>query len=325
MMTDRLNSSKLEFDQLTSREIEVLRRLATGRSDQEIAQELFLSVNTVKWHNRNIYAKLGVNGRTKTLAFISTTGLLNENQFEETPTKKTCKHNLPSQVSSFVGRDLEINKIYELLDANRLVTLTGPGGVGKTRLALKAAAQLVSAEIFQDGIYIIELAPINQPEKVGDAIVEQLGLFSFAGSTTRQLLIDHLKDKQILLLIDNYEHLLEAAPLVIDLLHAVPGLKVLTTSREPLQLTGELIFKVPPLSLPDIDGQLVIDKLAHYEFVALFIDRARAVQSEFNPDQEDLWIVSDICKRLDGLPLAIELAAARIQHFHVRDLLNQAG
>lgn len=150
-----------ENDRLTDREYDVLGRIAKGSSDQDIARELVLSINTVKWHNRNIYAKLGVSNRTQALAAATAWGLFDNQLIEKSNPSSSCKNNLPSQVSSFIGRVTEIKKITRLLDTTRLLTLTGPGGVGKTRLGLQVAAGLVETKVFPDGIYLVDLAPLN--------------------------------------------------------------------------------------------------------------------------------------------------------------------
>ena len=288
-----------EQDYLSDRELEILRLISDGFSDREIAQKLYLSINTVKWHNRQIYQKLGVGSRTEALAEAEKQGLLDEKPQDETPSLKIEKHNLPAQVSSFVGREKEIEQIREMLEAHRLVTLTGPGGVGKTRLALEAARGLLEGGIYPEGIYFIELAPVSEPELVISAINDGLNLSSLVGESKLKVLIRFLKEKKLILVLDNFEHLLEGALLVNELLTASDGVRVLSTSREALKLTGEQIFPVLPLELQPSRE--------------LFVQRAREVNPGFNSDEKTLPLIEQICFRLDGNPLAIELAAARMK------------
>ncbi len=311
------------LDPLTGRELDILRRVADGSSDREIAEALFLSLNTIKWHNRQIYSKLGVRSRTQAVALASQEGLLEVQPAPLETAVAERMHNLPAQVTSFVGREEEISEVKRLLKLARLLTLTGPGGVGKTRLATQAAAELADAGAFEDGIFFIDLAPVSQPEWVGDAIVKALGVMAVAGQPISKVLEKYLGNKKSLLLLDNFEHLLEAAPLVSDLLSAAPDLRVLVTSREALRLYGEQQYPVPPLRLPDLSVIRSSSALTDHESVALFIQRSQAVKPDFTLTDEDASRVAEICVRLDGLPLAIELAAAQVRLFSPTALLNQ--
>ena len=235
------------LERLSDREIEVLRKISEGSTDREIAQSLYLSVHTVKWHNRQIYAKLGVKSRVKAVAAANERGLLDDEIIppREKPTI-SIRHNLPSEVSSFVGRKNEIDQIKNLVKNTRLLTLTGPGGVGKTRLGLHVAAELFTEGVFENGVFFVELAPITKEDLVPDSIIEAIGLVKTSGQPPIQILEGYLADRNTLLILDNYEHLLEAAQLVVNLLSKAPNLKVLCTSREALKLSGEQIFPVPP-------------------------------------------------------------------------------
>jgi non-specific serine/threonine protein kinase len=215
-------------------------------------------------------------------------------------------------LTSLVGRETEITGVSDLLGdpAVRLLTLTGPGGMGKTRLALAVAERVVPD--FPDGVVFVPLAPLGDPTFVPSGIAQRLGVREVAGQTLAERLTTHLVDKQMLVILDNFEHLLPAAPFVTELLTACPGLKALVTSRAPLHLSGEHIFPVPPLSLPD-PGQLpLLQELAQTEAVRLFVDRAQALKPGFVLTDENAPAVAEIVRRLDGLPLALELAAARV-------------
>jgi predicted ATPase len=203
----------------------------------------------------------------------------------------------------------------------RLLTLTGPGGTGKTRLGLQVAADIL--EYFPNGVFFVALAPVHNPALVGETIAETLGVRETGGRSTLERLKEYLRHKQLLLLLDNFEHLLPAAPVVTDLLTAAPKLKVLATSRALLRLNGEWDYPVPPLSLPDLNNLPPIERLVEYESVQLFIERAKAVKAGFAVTAENASAIAEICARVDGLPLAIELAAARVRVLPPQKILSQ--
>ena len=228
-------------------------------------------------------------------------------------TREARPNNLPLQPTPFVGREDQVARVVDLLsrDDVRLLTLTGPGGVGKTRLALQVAAELL--DDFADGVFFVPLAPLIDPHLVPSTIAGTLGV----REEGERPLVDRLRallgTKQVLLLVDNFEHVVEAAPIVGELLVAAQGLKVLATSRVPLRLRAEHEYPVPPLGLPRRQLALTPEQLTQYEAVRLFIERAQAVRPDFTVDNETALAVAEICRRLDGLPLAIELAAARVR------------
>ena len=219
---------------------------------------------------------------------------------------------LPLALTSFVGRQQEVHAVHDLLfrDDTRLVTLTGPGGVGKTRLALQVAAQVIDA--FPNGVFAVDLAPISDPNSVCDAIARVLESSSECHKSLPSL-IAAFGEKRLLLLLDNFEHLLAAAPLVTDLLRGCRHLKVLNTSRAALRLSGEQEFPVPTLPVPDPTRLPEVETLIDYAAVRLFVDRATRVQPNFALTADNATAVAAICARLDGLPLAVELAAARVR------------
>ena len=294
---------------LTERELEILHLIARGLSNREIASELVLSLGTVKWYNRQIYSKLGVHSRTQAVDRAKTTGLF-DTRSETFPSPGiTLKHNLPAQVTSFIGRDHEIEAITQLLNTTRLLTLTGPGGSGKTRLALQAAAGVMDR--FEDSIFFVNLAPIRDHQLVPSTIAQTLGIREIAGMQLIETIKIYLLEKRTLLLLDNFEQIIDAAPLVGELLSSSPGLNILVTSREALHVYGEHEYPVPPLPVPDLDRNESMDLLSQYESMQLFQQRAKAVNPGFEITSENAPIIAEICVRLDGLPLAIELAAAR--------------
>jgi predicted ATPase/class 3 adenylate cyclase len=218
---------------------------------------------------------------------------------------------LPAQPSTFIGRAREIAEGQRLLEKARLVTLTGPGGTGKTRLALRIAEE--AAHDFRDGTFWVPLAPITDPELVPSTIAHSLGVQVSGSELPLPRLLDHIKGKRMLLVLDNFEQILPAAPVVGQLLGSSPALKVIASSRAPLRIAGEQEFPVPPLEVPDPEHLPAFEVLAQSDAVRLFVERAGAVRPDFRVTPENASAVAEICSRLDGLPLAIELAAARVK------------
>jgi predicted ATPase/class 3 adenylate cyclase len=235
------------------------------------------------------------------------------------------RNNLPLQPTPLVGREKEVSEVCNLLRSGetRLLTLTGPGGTGKTRLALQAAADLL--EDFPDGTFFVQLATLTDADLFISAVAETLGVRETGEQALDDSLKNYLSERRMLLVLDNFEQVLEAAPTVTELLTAAPELKVLTTSRAPLGLYGEHEFPVPPLSMPDLKRPPPLERLTQYEAVGLFVERARALKPDFSITNESAPAVAEICVRLDGLPLAIELAAARIKMLPPRAMLQRLG
>jgi predicted ATPase/DNA-binding NarL/FixJ family response regulator len=232
---------------------------------------------------------------------------------------RSCKHGLPAEVTSFVGRRHELADVKRLLSSSRLVTLTGVGGVGKTRLAYRVAAELCRA--FRDGVWLVELAELENPELLTHTVSKSLGVQS--GSGAMDALIDHVRDLSALVILDNCEHLpAECATLAATLLRATPSLRILATSRQLLGVTGEQALTVPVLPLPDADPGSA-EASAQYDAVRLFTDRAQAVLPGFAVTEENRQAVEGVCRRLDGIPLAIELAAVRLRVLSVHQLLDR--
>ncbi|MCI0581124.1 MAG: tetratricopeptide repeat protein [Chloroflexi bacterium] len=227
--------------------------------------------------------------------------------------------NLPSLLSNFIGREWEIAEVKRLLTETRLVTLTGTGGTGKTRLALQVASQLT--EGYPDGVWLVELAALTDATLVPQAVALTLGIREEPDYPLWATLLNALRSRQLMLVLDNCEHLVEeCAPLVDSLLRSCPQLSVLATSREALGIAGETIKPVPPLSLPERKNPPPIEKLTQYEAIRLFTDRAIASQPSFRVTNNNALIIAQICHRLDGIPLAIELAAARVKMLSVEEI-----
>ena len=231
---------------------------------------------------------------------------------------------LPDQPSVFVGREAELNEIRQRLedDSVRLLTLTGPGGIGKTRLAVQAAADL--ADGFEDGVFFIDLAAVRESGSVLPAIARAIGLSDTRDESLLDELSGRLRAQHVLLLLDNFEQVTAAGPTAARLFHNCPRLKLFVTSREALHVSGEHLFAVPPLSLPSAARRPPsTEQLGRYEAIQLFVERAHAVKPDFRLTDDNAAAVADICLRLDGLPLAIELATARINLFSPQALRSR--
>ncbi len=226
--------------------------------------------------------------------------------------RESPRHNLPAQLSRFIGREQEISQVQELLADNRLVTLTGSGGVGKTRLAFKVGE--ASLEAYLNGVWLVELATQADPDLVPRTCAHALGILESPDVPLQDSLAGFLEKKHLLLILDNCEHVIAAcAHLVNEMLKACPKLHILATSREIMGLFGETAFRVPPLSYPDPGSLPPLDQLAHFESVRLFIERALTISPGFSLTPANTAAIAHICQRLDGIPLAIELAAVRIR------------
>ena len=232
-------------------------------------------------------------------------------------------HNLPIQLTSFIGRERELAEVKQLLSSTRLLTLTGPGGTGKTRLSLRLAADIL--EEFTDGVWLVELAPLTDPTLVTQTVASTLGVREQPGRTILEALMGYMRAKTILLILDNCEHLIEAcARLAETLLHSCPDLHILATSREALSVDGETLYLVPTLTIPDpVDA--TAETLADYEAVQLFVERAQATLSNFSITHENAPMIAHVCHYLDGIPLALELAAARVKGLSIEQIASRVN
>ncbi|HPH97914.1 MAG TPA: tetratricopeptide repeat protein [Anaerolineaceae bacterium] len=234
-------------------------------------------------------------------------------------TLEVFRHNLPIQNTSFIGREREIQLVKEHLAQHRLVTLSGPGGTGKTRLSLQVGAEMVEA--FEDGVWLVELAPVSEPERVLSTAAATFGLRTEQDSTIEHSFINYLRDKELLLILDNCEHLVVACALFVEkVLQACPRVTLLTSTREALSVPGEAIIHVPSLTLPGPHETQDPGRLTQYEAVRLFIDRAESYSDGFQVNRQNAPAIAQICHRLDGIPLALELAAARVRVLTVEQI-----
>jgi predicted ATPase/DNA-binding CsgD family transcriptional regulator len=230
--------------------------------------------------------------------------------------------NLPAEATTFIGRRRELAELRKKLATARLVSLVGPGGVGKTRLAIRMGTSLTRS--FRDGAWLVELAEVRDPGLVGNATLAALDLRDQAATEPRALLLSYLQEKELLLVVDNCEHVIGAAALLVnEILKAAPGVRVLATSREPLSVPGEHVLPVPPLELPRAQADESLGQLRQNESVELFTERASAASGRFELTASNRAAVVDLCRRLDGLPLAIELAAVRTRVLSVEQILDR--
>ena len=293
-------------DELTGRELEILERLANGLTDRQIADELYLSLNTVKWYNRQIYSKLGVSSRSQAIA--RSRDLHHKQPPEHSDAAAT--RNLPLEINRFVGRSREKEEVGLQLRKNRLVTLAGPPGAGKTRLALQIARQEAAA--FRDGVYFIPLAAVEDVDQILWATAEHLGFPFDAQAEPVDQLLGYLRQKSYLLVLDNFDHLIAGASVLTEILRAAPRVKILVTSRERLNLYGEVSYTLGGLGFEDQGPRS--------DAAELFIERAQSVIPDAAFTEDDLQHVQRICQLVDGLPLGIELAATWVDTLRLDEI-----
>jgi predicted ATPase/DNA-binding CsgD family transcriptional regulator len=295
------------YEPLTGRELEILRLIAGGLTNQQIADQLYLTLDTVKSYNKLTYQKLGVHSRIQAVARVQELGLLGG-------PSPAAKHNLPAQNSVFIGREQELDEIQRRLadPACRLLTLLGPGGIGKTRLAIEAAREQLRA--YPDGVFFVPFASVESPEFAVQALADALGLVQTHQRDPLDHVIGYLRDRTLLLVIDNFEHLLEGVDLLGEVLARSKAAKLLVTSRERLRLKEEWVFDVQGLNYPVVrSGEPKRVDLADYEAGQLFLQTARRARSGFEPDTEDQTYIARICQLVGGMPLGIELAASWVR------------
>jgi predicted ATPase/DNA-binding CsgD family transcriptional regulator len=340
---------------LTTRELEILSHLKENRSNREIAAALVLSLNTVKWYNRQIYGKLGVKNRRQAVLRARELGLLPTGRSDEPtdgeqaqPSQRTPRsfrpptpvYDLPLPATPFFGREEELATLEKLIGdpAAHLVTIVGPGGIGKTRLALAAGALLSEnqraaqakepASRFPHGIVFVPLGPLALPEDIAPAIAQSLGVSLQRG---QDQLLDSLRRKQVLIILDSFEHLLAGVDLLIDIMRVAPGVKLLVTSREQLQLHGEHLFPIHGLTYPGQDPtpSALVDMdmgayVAAYPAIKLFAETVRRAQPGFVLCPDDSAVVTRICRLVEGMPLALELAASWADSLSLSGILTEA-
>jgi predicted ATPase/DNA-binding CsgD family transcriptional regulator len=301
---------------LTARELQVALLVKEGLTNREIAARLLIGRRTAEWHVKQIFDKLGISSRSQLAAWTA------EQALTLAPTSdQTSRHNLPLQLTTLVGRGPDLIEVQRIVAANRVVTMTGVAGAGKTRLALEVTARILDG--YPDGARFVDLTAITEQSLVDASFASALGISERPRQPLAQTLLEHLRDRRILLLVDNCEHVIgRCAQLIDQIVRSCPDVTILATSREPLRVNGETIWPVPPLDRPDATGS-DLGELAECESVCLFIDRAQRVVPSFVLAPSNAAAVAELCRRLDGLPLAIELAAARVSAVPPADMLSR--
>jgi predicted ATPase/transcriptional regulator with XRE-family HTH domain/Tfp pilus assembly protein PilF len=317
----------------------MLRKLESGeRHPSGQVAQLLAGYLHVPEEERQAFIAFARSGKTDPTATLNSSAPWRASGVPAVPAPP--KNNLPSMLTGLIGREKEEARIVGLLHDHqvRLLTLTGAPGIGKTRLALQVATRLASQALrhFGDGVFFVQLATLQDPALVVPTIAQTLGLQEAGGQPVEEVLVDFLRDRKRLLLLDNLEQILDSAPAIVKLLERCAGLKVLATSREALHVRGEHRFRVQPLDLPDLSlfpsaaeqipqspnhyPQSLISDLSSCASVELFVERAQAVSPDFTLSMENAEDIAEVCIRLEGLPLAIELAAARVDHLSLRDI-----
>jgi predicted ATPase/DNA-binding CsgD family transcriptional regulator len=298
--------------QLSRREREVASLVAENLTNRAIAERLFISERTAEYHVEQLRNKLGFHSRAEVSAWVC--------EQDQSGRGRLRAGNLPPQLTTFVGRGAELEQVRSLLVRARLVTLTGPGGVGKTRLALKAAATMSWA----DGAWFVDLGGIAEGGLLWGTIARGLEISPRPDASVTETVCGHLRTKSALILLDNCEHLLPAiAPTAAQLLRSCQQVRLLATCREPLGVDGEITWPVPPLPVPAPLGAETVVGLARSDAVRLFIDRARLARPAFELTSANAAAVGEIARRLDGMPLALELAAARVRAMTPDEILER--
>lgn len=352
-------SDHVPYESLTQRETEILTLVASGLSNRKIAETLFIAHSTVRWYLRQIYSKLGVEDRDQAISFALNLGLnsdevilrINSNldkdsvghvseitseQIDErydasqtprfdisTNILQRPKHNLPVQMTSFVGRTAELQELSQLIQdvSHRLITIVASGGMGKTRLALETASYVL--DLFANGVYFVELAPLSDPSNIVSVIADAIGVeFSADKRDDQQQLLEFLQDKAMLLVMDNFEHLLDGVGLVNEILQTAPSIQILATSRQRLNQSSETLFHLGGMDFPDWEAS---EDALEYSVVKLFMQSAKRIQTDFELQAHDLDAVARICVQVQGMPLAILLAASWLEMLTLEEIATEIG
>jgi len=309
-----ISAEEVYADDLTWREQEVLNLLSERLTNREIAERLHLVEGTVKDYVGKILSKLYVKNRREAVERAKVLGLLDD----ERMTVARSPANLPAEPTPFVGRGDELVEIMRQLGETRLLTLTGPGGIGKTRLALRTAAEITDE--FEHGCFFVALAPLRSIEHLIQTIAEGVKFPLATHEDPQRQLHRYLSRKQLLLVMDNFEHLLDGVGIVSEILRAAPAVKILATSRERLNLQSETILVVGGMDIP---GQVESEDPRNFDAVSLFVQSARKVRPGYNPSLEEFGQIAEICQIVQGMPLAIELAAAWLHILNVDEIAEE--
>ena len=307
-------SEPILLEDLTERELDIIPLLAEGLANKEIAERLFLAPSTVKWYVRQLNSKLDTTSREEISEQAEKLGLMHRKKTDDSYLRP--RTNLPRQTTPFVGRDAELDEVHSIFENPdvRLLTILAPGGMGKTRIALEATEQQTNN--FSDGVYFVPLQPLSEVEQ----IVSQIASSTFFNiqnddRSQQQQLLDFLRNKQMLLCIDNWEHLLEGAPMLNEILAAAPDVKILTTSREKLNLLGETVYVLPGMKFPDWETP---EDALRYDAVQLLVQAAKRVNRDWRVTQDNQDYVARVCRLTQGMPLGILLAASWLDTYPLK-------
>ena len=316
-MVDMSADSDGLSESLTEREQEILTCMVDGLANREIAEHLHLALRTIKWYISQIYSKLGVSSREEAITLAASWGLSAHMPDEPEP---VTRHNLPIQPNPFIGRQRELAEIARLLadPSLRLLTILAPGGMGKTRLSLAAAERQLRH--FKDGVFFVPLAPLGSPHDIVTTIAEHIGFVFFGENPPAQQLVNFLKDREMLLVLDNFEHLLDGAELVNAIIQSTPDIKIIVTSRERLNLSGETVYSLRGLEFPTWETP---DDALEYDAVKLFMQSANRVRADFELHTDDLDFLARICRLTAGMPLGIELAAGWVDVLSLEQIARE--
>ena len=305
---------ELIADELTWREQEVLQLLAERLTNREIADQLHLAESTVKDYVGNILSKLYVKNRRQAVERAGELSSL----IDSITLSKLPKSNLPAEPTPFVGRIVELNDIKQLLGETRLLTLTGPGGMGKSRLALRVAMDVASD--FEHGVFFITLASINSPSHIIQTTAENLNFPMATNEDPQVQLLRYLRNKNLLLVMDNFEHMLDGVYIVTEIIKSSPEVRILATSREKLNLRSETTLVIRGMTSPD---QPITGNMVDFDAIKLFVQSANKVCPGFYPSQEEVNLIAEISRTVQGMPLAIELSAAWLQLLSLREIIEE--
>ncbi len=330
MEESNAGSGNLPYEPLTERELNILAHITNGLSNRQIAETLFLAHSTIRWYIRQIYSKLGVETREEAVEAAFEMGL-GAAKIENPP---VTRYNFPLQVDTFIGRERELQELMELV-ANpnvRLITILAPGGMGKTRLALKLAESIVfplqigehvtqEVPIFPDGVFLVPLESISTPDLTVPIIAENCDYrFQKDGREPKQQLLDYLQEKRLLLILDNVEHLLEGEAIVSELLEAAPNLQIIVTSRERLNLKSETLYVINGMDFQDWEKP---EEALKCDTAKLFLQSAKRAKPSFTVEPAQIDQLMSICQLVDGMPLAIELAAAWVDVLSLQEIISE--
>lgn len=316
-MNDNILPDKIPYEPLTERETEIISLVVSGYTNRQIAEKLFIEYSTVRWFLRQIYNKLGAESREQAITLAIKLDL---NTYAS-DTVAHQRHNLPNQTTAFVGREADITNLTQLLNvaSNRLITVSASGGMGKTRLALEVAERQLQK--FFDGVYFIELAPLSSADNIITSIASTLKFhFQADGREPFIQIATYLQYKTILLVLDNFEHLMDGAQLTTDLLKHAPNLNILVTSRQKLNQVGETVYN---LSGMEYAKRVTLDDSLNHDAVQLFLQSAKRTHPEFQLTEDNINSVEHICDLVQGMPLGIILSAGWLHVLNPEEIVNE--